>query len=148
MEYVFDIEQFQSKAKNEFSFLISDYGFSLLSNTDDLNGCSIVYVKKSVNVRVLVEGINWGGAARVAFGYVRKDKFQNYDLLDLLSVTRDYYFDHNGAKNSPQEEQLKLYARLLKDIGGNVLSGDYSVSSQLDRIRKNRIESWKKENYS
>ena len=132
------IIDFEDKARVAFKFLIYDFGYKELVNSDYANPCSVTYINKKNKVRVVIEGINWGSNARIAFGHVRNDKFQNYDLMDLVSALEFTEYDAEKRKELGQHAQLGFYSELLKNIGNDVLNGNFEICTKIDTIRAAR----------
>ena len=105
------------KARKQFQFLVSSYGFKEISSSEfELN-----YAKTTIKVRI--EGINWGLNSRVAFG-TTTDNFEDYDLFDIIP----YYggFKIKLKPNIEQQGQLPILASLVNAYARPVLREDIS----------------------
>ncbi|PHS13143.1 MAG: hypothetical protein COA86_17460 [Kangiella sp.] len=140
------IGDFQENARKAFDFLTSEFDFVELTVLDVKNRCSVIYVNKTIKVRILVEGIHWGSDTRVAFGHSKFDKFQDYDLLDLAKALEFDQFNIPENQATNQVEQLRIYADLLKEIGSDILIGDLVITKDIEKLREERVRVWNKEN--
>ena len=129
------IIEFQKAASKAFKFLKHDFHYKELEISDYANPCSVVFINKSYKVRVLIEGINWGSNSRVAFGHIRKDKFQNYDLNDLANALSHETHHKFERGELDQHGQLEVLSKVLKNIGYEVLNGNFSICRKIDEIR-------------
>src|SRR5262245_4421255 len=78
------VKQFRAQVAAEFAFLVEEFGFQ--THREPLTDEFRVMVVNGTT-RILVEGINWGGSVRVAFGSAGPLKaFEDFDLLDLVSI--------------------------------------------------------------
>lgn len=140
------IIEFKNEARRVFKFLVSEYGYRELSPPDQANPCSVTFINKANRIRVVAEGISWGSIARISFGHLRADKFQDYDLLDLSKALKFDGLELQKATESDQYVQLEIYSKLLQKIGTDVLKGNLDISGKLDEIQENRARKWNEQN--
>jgi hypothetical protein len=132
------LKEFRAAVAREFAFLATDFGFAEERVRRPGNEFSVWFV--NATTRVIVEGIHWGGSARVAFGSAgARERFENFDLLDLVSIRRPDRMPTADASLTGQLHQLEALAVLLRDCGAEVLRGDFSIAPQILEIRKRRF---------
>jgi hypothetical protein len=137
------LKEFRAAVAREFAFLATDFGFAEERVRRPGNEFSVWFV--NATTRVIVEGIHWGGSARVAFGSAgARERFENFDLLDLVSIRRPDRMPTADASLTGQLHQLEALAVLLRDCGAEVLRGDFSIAPQILEIRKRRVDEWER----
>jgi hypothetical protein len=138
------VKEFRTRAAADFAFLVEEFGFRKEPVPQGKNQFSVRYV--NATTRIIVEGINWGANARVAFGSAGPlERFEDFDLLDLVSIRCPDQQPSEVELAHTQLEQLALLARILRSCGAHVLRGDLSVAPQIHEIRRRRIEEWERE---
>jgi hypothetical protein len=138
------VKEFRTRAAGDFGFLVDEFGFRQEPVPQGKNAFSVRYV--NATTRVIVEGINWGANARVAFGSAGPpERFEDFDLLDLVSVLCPDQQPSGAALARTQLEQLEVLAKILRTCGGDVLRGDLSVAPQIHEIRRKRVEQWERD---
>ena len=138
------VKEFRTRAAADFGFLVDEFGFRREPVPQGKNQFSVRYV--NATTRIIVEGINWGGNARVAFGSAGPlEGFEDFDLLDLVSVRCPDQQPSDVELERSQLDQLEFLARILRTCGAHVLRGDLSVAPQIHEIRRKRIEQWERE---
>jgi hypothetical protein len=139
------IKMFRSDVAKEFAFLTSDFGF----HEDPArlkNPFSVSYV--NATTRILIEGINWGAAARVAFGSAGPlEKFENFDILDFAFIRCPDKAAAATAMNRPSDQgsHLKVLAEVLRECGVEALNGDFSSAPRIRELREQRMRDWERE---
>jgi hypothetical protein len=108
------LEEFLSVARSEFSYLVSDFGYTELGSTR--NPFEVRFQKDEIEI--CVEGINYGFAASVMLKCRGK-------LMPLwaLARARDYSDEPPGG----QLNQVRACAALLLQCGRDVIDGDMSA---------------------
>jgi hypothetical protein len=138
------VKEFRARAAADFRFLVTEFGFREEKVPRGKNAFSVRYV--NATTRVIVEGINWGANARVAFGSAGPpEHFEDFDLLDFVSVRCPGQQPSEAEMARGQLQQLELLAGILRRCGAEVLSGDFSVAPQIHEIRRQRVEDWKRQ---
>jgi hypothetical protein len=144
------VKEFRAHAAREFQFLVEDFGFQEERVPRGRNEFSVWFV--NATTRVVVEGINWGFNARVAFGSAGPpDKFENCDLLDFIAIrcpgerTNAAELIHGQLHNLGAFAQLGAFAAILRRCGAQVLRGDLSVVPEIREIQRRRREEWERE---
>jgi hypothetical protein len=137
------IKEFRAAVVEEFAFLATEFGFVEERVRRPANEFSVWFVNAST--RIIVEGINWGGNARVALGGAGpRERFEDFDLLDLVSIRCPDRMPKEDASLPGQLDQLKALAVLLRHCGAEVLRGDFRIAPQIREIRKRRADEWKR----
>ncbi len=141
------IKQFRAHAAREFQFLVEDFGFKEERGPWKYNDFSVRFV--NATTRVVVEAINYGFNARVAFGSAGpKDQFENCDLLDFVAIRcpgegpNAEELTHGQLSNTGALAQLGAFAAILLRCGVGVLRGDLSVVPEIQEIQRRRREEW------
>jgi len=135
-------DEFRVHARQAFAFL-QDLGFveTLTPTATPTNPWAVWFASPST--RILVEGINFGLNSRVAMGSAQGERFENYDLDDLINVRRQAAGDTSERSSRPagQLVQLPYYSALLQQVGEDVLRGDHTVFPSLAaRVEARRAE--------
>lgn len=134
------VERFRDRARLEFEFL-AEYGFREepipTGEAPYLNLCAVWFAGNGT--RVVVEGINYGMNARVAFGTAGPaSAFENYDLGDLVAVRG---LESPVVVGVSQLDQLRDYALILRQAAVDVLRGDRAIFPALaERVERRRID--------
>ena len=137
------IKAFRSHVAKEFAFLTSDFGFHE-EHARLKNEFSVLYV--NATTRIWVEGINWGAAARVAFGSAGSlDKFEGFDILDLASMRCPDKAAAAMSRPPDQVSHLKVLADVLRECCVEVLRGDFSSAPRIRELREQRMQEWERE---
>ena len=138
------VKEFRARAAADFRFLLTEFGFSEEPVPRGKNAFSVRYV--NATTRIIVEGINWGANARVAFGSAGPpERFEDFDLLDFVSIRCPGQQPSEAEMARGQLDQLKVLAEVLRRCGAEVLRGDFSVAPQIHEIRRQRVEDWKRQ---
>jgi hypothetical protein len=137
------VKEFRAAVVAEFAFLATEFGFVEERVRRPANEFSVWFL--NATTRIIVEGINWGGSARVAFGGAEpRERFEDFDLLDLVAIRCPDRMPNEDAGLPGQLHQLKVLAVLLRHCGAEVLRGDFRIAPQLREIRKRRVDEWKR----
>ena len=141
------IKQFRAHASSEFRFLVDDFGFKVERGPWRYNVYGVRFV--NATTRVVVESINYGFNARVAFGSAGPpDQFENCDLLDFVAIRcpgegpNAAELTHGQLSNTGAIAQLGAFAAILRRCGVGVLRGDLSVVPEVQEIQRRRREEW------
>ena len=138
------VKEFRTRAAVDFGFLVDELGFRKEPVPQGKNQFSVRYV--NATTRIVVEGINWGANARVAFGSAGPlERFEDFDLLDLVAVRCPGQQPSEMEMARSQLDQLELLAKILRTCGAEVLRGDLSVAPQIQEIRRQRVEQWERD---
>lgn len=143
---------------DEFSFLINEFGFKIVSKNEDNGEVSVVFMKGNLGIE-----ISFSFEASFLFIMVHRAKndqllkneypissvnqLYEYDFNDYISIidanlclkpSYEYpdnskYFDEtNGYKN-----YISDFAKRLKKYGGNILNGDFDgKEAVVEKINK------------
>jgi hypothetical protein len=134
-------KKFRDLVMSEFGFLLTEFGFEEDRAASKKKEFIVWLV--SPTTRIVVEGINWGGSARVAFG-TTGGPFENFDLWDLASIRCPQLVPAESAPLPGQPERLKELATILRTYAEDVLRGDLSVGPQVRALQQKRLEEWEK----
>jgi hypothetical protein len=138
------LTKFRADVDAEFGFLEKELGFRKERGQRPSNEFAIWFV--NATTRILVEGINWGGSARVAFGSVGPlDQFENFDLLDFAAIRCPDQVPIETGSLPGQSQQLRVLSALLRRCGAEVLRGDFSTAPLIRERRQRRVEEWEQE---
>ena len=138
------VEAFRAAVMAEFAFLATEFGFVEERVRRPANEYSVCFLNP--RTRIIVEGINWGGSARVAFGRPGpRASFEDFDLLDLISIRCPDRMPATDERLPGQLHQLNVLAALLRECGAEVLRGDFSTAGQIREIRERRLSEWKRQ---
>lgn len=155
---------FDIVAKEQFSFLQSEFGFNLLRCNKEDWGYELLYTNNTTGVKITYE---YQAAYIFIMVYrlidgefcenprnINKDTILNgYGLDDIISVQntealiKPAYEYGEKSEYYNENKGLTLYtsafAKNLKIFGGNVLQGDFAIFSDADKIVKKRIRDYK-----
>ena len=135
-----DTEPFKSAVRREFVFLGDEFNFTEAKTPKDKNEYAVWFVNQTT--RIVVESINWGVNTRVALGTADAEHFENYDLLDYVTVhSPDSTIDH-AAFPLGATAQLGFMAATLRMYASSVLNGDCSLFSGVQNIVVKRRADW------
>ena len=138
------VREFRARAAAEFEFLLTEFGCREEPVPRGKNEFSVRYV--NATTRIIVEGINWGANARVALGSAGPlERFEDFDLLDIVSVRCPDQAPGEVEMARGQLHQLKILADVLRRCGLETLRGDFSVAPQIHELRRRRVEDWNRE---
>jgi hypothetical protein len=138
------VKQFRARAAEEFAFLLTEFDCREERVPRGKNEFSVRYV--NATTRIIVEGINWGANARVALGSAEPpDRFEDFDLLDIVSVRCPDQAPSDVEMARGQLHQLKILADVLRRCGTETLRGDFSVAPQIYELRRQRVEEWNRQ---
>jgi hypothetical protein len=130
-------KEFRARVAVEFSFLIDDFAFHE-ERVRLKNQFSVSYV--NATTRIIIEGINWGGRARVALGRAGAiNEFDNFDLLDVASLRCPDTTPPDAIHPVNQHSHLRALASLLRDCGAEVLRGDFTLGPQIRELQQRRL---------
>ena len=135
------LNQFRTEVDEAFGFLVHEFGFRIERVPRPSNEFSVRFVNDTT--RILVEGIHWGGSARVAFGHAGPiDQFDNFDLLDFAAIRCPDRVPAAGQPPPGQSPELKMLAGILRECGAAVRHGGFSTAAQIHELRRRRQEEW------
>lgn len=132
---------FRDLVISEFAFMLTDFGFEE-DRTASTRKEFIVWLVNPTT-RIVVEGINWGGSVRVAFG-TTGGRFENFDLWDLASIRCPHLVPPESAPLPGQPKRLQELATILRTYAEDVLRGDFSVAPAVQALQQKRLEGWEK----
>lgn len=131
-------DEFRARAREAFAFLTREFGFreEPVPRRGFHNPVAVWYANETT--RVVVEGIHWGFASRVALGRAGDpERFENFDLEDLVAVRSPGSEATDASGDGAQLGQLPGLAAQLRELGADVLAGDFAVFPAL-RARVDR----------
>jgi hypothetical protein len=145
-------ERYLSLFRKAFSFLIDDFGFREKSLELDNLGIRLLFCNSTTGVRISYEpceGDIFVMLIRLVDGkqpdypiFIDEDTVLHYfDLQDLLSVRIPCFKENNfkiGKMNSELENYIKQIAKNLRTQAEDILKGDFTIFSKLERIVKER----------
>lgn len=129
--------RFIDAVEKAFGYLVTDFAFRRETPAADSRDVEVAYSNSCT--RVVVEGTNWGLNARVALGRSSPTaEFENFDLNDLIalrSATGEAAPPQGTIeRGSTQMEQIPYYARMLREVGRDILLGDLNIFPALQAI--------------
>lgn len=135
---------FKESALKDFNFLISDYGFNLVSSDIFTTEYSMSFRNKTTGVYLLYElgGVPGVGISKLGTKGSKVVDVERYSIDQLIRkwcpknvVERNYKFGDFGS------EQIKAimdtYSQILKTYGKNVLKGNFSIFKELKTHKRN-----------
>jgi hypothetical protein len=147
------IDAFFEIGEKEFRFLVDEFGFKKKANKTDVEVYRLRYEYKTTNVEI---GFEWRDQyINVLLGRCDREKPQRmprpedellaFSLEDLLKFrTGKYAIDQDrfgkALTRKDINEILNTYARGLREHGADVLQGDFSVFSELEKIVRKRMK--------
>ena len=127
-------EQFVRAAREAFGYLIADFGFREEAVNDE-HKLEVAF--SNGQMRVVVEGRDWGLNTRVAVGSATP-QFENFDLEDLITLRLPASWPRAARgsieRGSRQLDQVRFYADVLRRIGDDILRNDNKVFPELQRV--------------
>lgn len=140
--------------KNCFSFLKKDFGFREVSSESDnwdyhilfcnsTTGVRISYETRENDVFVMLIRLMDGKLPEYPIFIDDNTSISYFDLQDLLSIRDPNYEDDNPEAteiNSEIEISLKKMAEGLKAWARDILMGDFTIFSDLEKIVRNRAK--------
>ena len=130
------VRAFKAAVAETLGFLVATYGYSP-ERRRWKNPFSASFVANGT--RVYVEGINWGGSARVALGS-DGEAFEDFDLLDLVRLSCPQLMPAESSLHQGQSQALQVLARLCLGCPAVelVLGGDHSIFLELRNVQRDR----------
>jgi hypothetical protein len=130
-------DEFRARAREAFAFLTREFGFREEPVPRGFHNPVAVWYANATT-RVVVEGIHWGFGSRVAVGRAGDpERFENFDLGDLVAVRSPGSEATDPSGDGAQLAQLPRLAAQLRELGADVLAGDFAVFPAL-RARVDR----------
>lgn len=117
------LEEFISTTREEFSFLVTEYGYTEAPTKNDENIFLVKFEKHPV--RVSIEGINYGFGVQVMLTNMAASK-NEVEEVPLWVVAE--LKNPGGIKPvSDQLKELAVLSEALNIYGNDILEGDLSV---------------------
>jgi hypothetical protein len=119
------LQEFLGCARQEYRFLIDEFGFS-----ESMNAANPFEVDYSNSVlRVTVEGINWGYGVQVLLIPFRAGSARIQESVPLWAIAqlRCPTDLDQVQRDSGQLAQLRSYAQILRASANDVLRGDFTI---------------------
>jgi hypothetical protein len=154
---------FDVVAKEQFSFLQSEFEFNLLRfnkedwgyellYTNDTTGVKITYEYQAAYIFITVYRLIDGEFRENPRKMMEETILNGYGLDDIISVQNTealikpaYEYGEN-SEYYDEDKGLTLYtsafAKNLKTYGGKLLQGDFTIFSEADKIVKKRIRDY------
>jgi len=142
-------ENFEKICKKEFFFLVEEYDFKLKNIKTENFEYNIIYKSERVGITVKLERRE--NCVFILLHRLLNGKIPDYPIFikrdtgintfyfdDLLSLR---YPDFHINKPDNLEKKLKKSAYLLSKYADDVLKGDFTIFSDLEKIVKGRVES-------
>jgi len=140
--------------EENFNFLITEYGFSLVPMQKDGNPYEIVFQNKTTAVIVNWErNENWiyielyrlvnGSLIIDPISISDHTELNGYYLDDLLSIKHPNFSPTGFPVEKGILAILKNYSAMLNQYAADVLNGDFTIFGDLEKIVKGRIASSK-----
>jgi hypothetical protein len=151
---------FDQIAKEQFAFLLSDYAFELAKCKEENWGYSLVYLNRSTGVEIVYEyreayvfitlyRLVGRRLVRNPLNIADDAEIHGFALDDIIGLRnpsarmKPAYEYGEGSEYYDRETGMTLYvsrfAENLRKHAHDVLSGDFRVFSQLDRIVRERV---------
>ena len=157
-------KNFDEIARNQFSFLISDYGCRLMECKEENWGYNLLYLNDTTGVKITYE-------YREAYIFIVLYKLVNgrlvknpgcvdddtelhgYGLDDIVNLRNpdaiikpayeygddsEYHDEQNGMTR-----YVSQFAKNLKQYGYDVLLGDFSIFEEIEKIVKKRAREYR-----
>lgn len=148
MKKCFDIE----KIKEQFSYLEKEFNFELIGFDEEKYTLQVLYKNNTTAIRISFEPYDVGiiiSIIKLVNGKIienpkplKKDtKVNIFDLGDLINLRNPSLWieitqkNHPGALTVEEFENITLiYASALKKYGDDILSGNFGMFNELNRI--------------
>ena len=161
MMIIMQTESFEQIVKNEFGFLESDFGFTLSESKKEGWGYKMIYRNNTTGVKIiheyresyifillyqlvngkLIEDPRDIKEDTVLHSYGLDDIVNLRDPSALINPTYDYPDDSKfHDKEKGMSTYVSAFARNLKTYAEDVLSGDFTIFPELDKIVKERAK--------
>jgi hypothetical protein len=157
------MKNFDVVAKTEFRFLVSDYNFKLIKCKKENWGYELIYLNNVVGVKItyeyresyifimlykliageLVENPLYIKTDSTLYGYGLDDIVNLRNPLDLIKPAHQY--DANSIyhdKNEGLTSYVAAFANNLKKHANDLLSGDFKLFKELDKVIKERVKKY------
>lgn len=132
------IKHFQEFCRNQFSFLIEDFGFTELPAVKHH-----LLSFQSNCVGIEVKGVSWGSATEVCIYPLSnkpKSDFVSVPLWSIIKINCPDLYDE-FSKIEGQEQQAVASAKILKDYFSPLLSGKLELLSKPREFLEQRVAS-------
>ena len=124
--------EFKDHCRKKFNFLIEHFGFHEESASIKSNPFEISFASQMT--RIVVQSINYGFGIDVRL--CTKENSNDYSLGDLLAI-RNPNFGFAAIQSSDtgeiQKRQLEQAGQALQEYATDVLNGDFSIFSELEK---------------
>ena len=152
--------EFTSIARDEFDFLISEYGYEPTTAIDSKYGGYACFVNQKAGVGVKVEyeypvGLVFVFICKLVDGEIRENQLpitsesniNCFDVSDYLApadrMKPAYEYDEDSSYFDPQDglrNFAKEFATRLRIHGDSILRGDLSILPEMEKVIKMRAE--------
>ena len=138
-----NLQEFRQFAREEFSYLVADFGFEETPVPKDANEFQVRF--ETERTRIAVEGINWGSNIDIRIASTDDDemKYSSYCFHDLL-VVRAVDLEYPKPEDSSwagdiQTEQMKVFSKALRQHASDILDDDHSIFPELAACIDRRV---------
>jgi len=150
------LDRFEKECRNRFKFLEEGFDFEPPKRQRISVFCSLTYQNETTAVEVSLEPIDGGVfvlVSRLVNGQIPKYpvfvtrgmKLHSFYLDDLVGLRRPDAAKRQAGVDPPSVREIAKSvgqsASQLRELGNDILSGDFAIFSELDKIVKARIPS-------
>ena len=152
--------KFRNLIMNSFSYLISDFDFKLKKEEDNDSGYYITFMNDTTGVRISYVPRD-GGAKILLYKLINGElpeypifinddtELNQFYIFDLIVLRNpNYKKDFPGIFNSNkyiEMEAIEEYGTAVKEYAADILRGDFTVFSELEKIVKARARKIREE---
>ena len=133
----------------QFKFIESEFGFRFLKAFKEEWGCELTYLNDTTGVKITYESRD-GSLVENPAKIHRDTTLYGYDLDDIIGLRNAAalikpayeYGEESGYFDSESglSRYVASFARNLREYGSDVLSGDFGIFKQVDKIVKDRAD--------
>ena len=118
------LNEFLDCVRFEFGFLVNNFEFSGPDPLENGNPFGLQY--QSQDLRISVEGINWGFGVQILLTPITCEELQPQDKVPLWAILR-LVAPSLDWKLGDQLDQVRLYARSLRHESSEILAGNTEI---------------------
>ena len=133
-------EAFEADCRRHFDFLVKEYGFTeyVPAKKSTFDEYRMMYYNDVLFVEI--EGTGYGAGVCVGLGRRLRDLYElrEYSVLFLLAALKadsPLLYEGGLPANADQPLQLRDQAKALRQWGGDLLRGDFTIWAAVRKVR-------------